>query len=49
MGISFNAASLLNGNGIDVNSIVSELQSAGSAQLNTWQQDQANLQTNRGC
>lgn len=45
MGISFNAASLLNGNGIDVNSVVSELQSAGSAQLTTWQRDQTNLQS----
>jgi hypothetical protein len=48
VGISFNAASLLNGNGINVNSVVSELQSAGSAQLTGWQQDQANLQTQQG-
>jgi flagellar hook-associated protein 2 len=45
MGISFNAASLLNGNGIDVNSVVSELQSASSGQLTVWQQEQSTLQT----
>jgi len=44
MGISFNAASLLNGNGIDVSAVVSELQAASSGQLTTWQQDQTNLQ-----
>jgi len=45
MGISFNAASLLNGNGIDVNEVVSEMQSASSGQLDLWQQQQATLQT----
>lgn len=45
MGISFNAASLLNGNGIDVNSVVSEMQSASSGQLTLWQQEQTTLQT----
>ncbi|MGA7291323.1 MAG: flagellar filament capping protein FliD [Terriglobales bacterium] len=45
MGISFNAASLLNGNGIDVNSVVSELQSAESGQLTAWQGDLTTLQT----
>ncbi len=45
MGISFNAASLLNGNGIDVNAVVSELQSASSGQLTLWQQEQSDLQT----
>lgn len=45
MGISFNAASLLNGNGIDVNAVVSEVQSASSGQLTIWQQEQATLQT----
>ena len=45
MGISFNAASLLNGNGIDVNSIVSEIQAAQSGQLTAWQGDLATLQT----
>jgi flagellar hook-associated protein 2 len=48
MGISFNAASLLNGNGIDVNAVVSELQAASSGQLTTWQQDQTDLQTQQG-
>jgi flagellar hook-associated protein 2 len=45
MGISFNAASLLSGNGIDVNSIVSEIQAAQSGQLTAWQADQTTLQT----
>ncbi len=45
MGISFNAASLLNGNGIDVSSVVSELQTARSGQLTAWQSDLSTLQT----
>jgi flagellar hook-associated protein 2 len=45
MGISFNAASLLNGNGIDVNAVVSEIQSAQGGQLTAWQQDMTTLQT----
>ena len=45
MGISFNAASLLSGNGIDVNSVVSEIQAAQSGQVKAWQGDVTNLQT----
>ncbi len=45
MGISFNAASLLNGSGIDVNSVVSEIQAAQSGQLTVWQNDVTSLQT----
>lgn len=45
MGISFNAASLLNGNGIDVTSVVSQIQSQESGQLTQWQQQQQTLQT----
>src|SRR5580698_5802072 len=45
MGISFNAASLLSGNGIDVNSVVSEVQAAQSGQLTAWQGDLTTLQT----
>jgi flagellar hook-associated protein 2 len=45
MGISFNAASLLNGNGIDVNAVVSELQAAESGQETAWKQDVTTLQT----
>ena len=45
MGISFNAASLLNGNGIDVNSVVSQLQATASGQLTIWKNEQASLQT----
>jgi flagellar hook-associated protein 2 len=45
MGISFNAASLLNGNGIDVNAVVAELQATTGKQLTLWQQQHADLQT----
>jgi flagellar hook-associated protein 2 len=45
MGISLNAAALLNGNGIDVNSVVAEIQGAQSGQLTEWQGDVTNLQT----
>ncbi len=45
MGISFNAASLLSGNGIDVSSVVSEIQAAQSGQLTAWQGDLTTLQT----
>ena len=45
MGISFNAASLLNGNGIDVSSVVQELQAAESGQLTAWKGDVTTLQT----
>lgn len=45
MGISFNAASLLSGNGIDVNSVVSEIQAAQSGQETAWQADVSSLQT----
>jgi len=45
MGISLNAAQLLNGNGIDVNSLVNQIQSQESGQLQIWQQQQSTLQT----
>ncbi len=45
MGISFNAAQLLNGNGIDVNSLVSQIQTQESGELTVWQQEQTDLQT----
>ncbi len=45
MGISFNAASLLNGNGINVSSIVSEIQAGQSGQVTAWKADQTTLQT----
>src|SRR5271166_216242 len=45
MGISFNASSLLSGNGIDVNGVVSELQTLQSGQLTVWQGDVTTLQT----
>ena len=45
MGISFNASSLLSGNGINVSEVVQELQSADSGQLTAWQSDLTTLQT----
>ena len=45
MGISFNSASLLNGNGINVDAVVTELQTAQSGQLTAWQGDFTTLQT----
>jgi flagellar hook-associated protein 2 len=45
MGISFNAAALLNGNGIDVNSVVSKIVDAQSGQLTVWNGDVTTLQT----
>ena len=45
MGISFNTASLLSGNGINVNSVVSQIQNEQSGQLTEWQGDVTTLQT----
>ncbi len=45
MGISFNTAALLSGNGIDVNSVVSEIQASQSGQLTAWQSDVTTLKT----
>ena len=45
MGISFNAASLLSGNGIDVNSLVNQTQALESGQVTAWRQQQTDLQT----
>lgn len=45
MGISFNAASLLSGNGINVSAVVQELQAAESGQLTAWNNDLTTLQT----
>lgn len=45
MGISFNVAGLLSGNGIDVKSVVSEIQAAESGQMTVWQGDVTTLKT----
>ncbi len=45
MGISFNTATLLNGNGINISSVVSEIQTEQSGQLTAWQSDVTSLQT----
>ena len=48
MGISFNAAALLNGNGIDVKSLVAAVQSAATAPLTAMQNQQTDLSTQAG-
>ena len=45
MGISFNASSLLSGNGINVSSVVSEIQAGQTGQETAWKADQTTLQT----
>jgi flagellar hook-associated protein 2 len=45
MGISFNTAALLSGNGIDVSSVVSQVQAASNGQLTIWQGDVTSLKT----
>ena len=48
MAISFNAASLLNGNGIDVKSVVNAILSQSSGSLTGWQQQQTDLSIQAG-
>jgi|SRR5579863_6865825 len=48
MGISFNAASLLNGNGIDVQSVVNAILSPETGQLTVWQNQQTDYATQAG-
>ncbi len=48
MGISFNAASLLNGNGIDVTSVVNAILSEQNGPLTAWQNQQTDLSTQAG-
>jgi flagellar hook-associated protein 2 len=45
MGISLNPAALLNGQGIDVSSLVQQIMSESDGQLTEWQNEQATLQT----
>ncbi len=45
MGITFNPSTLLNGSGINVTSVVSQIQAQQSGELQVWQQEQATLQT----
>lgn len=45
MGISFNPAALLNGQGINVSSLVQQVLSESDGQLTGWQNEQATLQT----
>ncbi|HXJ85945.1 MAG TPA: flagellar filament capping protein FliD [Candidatus Binatia bacterium] len=46
--VSLNPASLLSGQGLDVNSLVSQLLSQQSGQLTEWQNEQTTLQTQAG-
>jgi flagellar hook-associated protein 2 len=48
MAISFNAASLLNGNGIDVKSLVNSILGQQTGPLTTWQNEQTDLSTQAG-
>lgn len=48
MGVSFNSANLLNGNGIDVASIVSEFLAPANATISQYQNQQTDLSTNAG-
>lgn len=48
MGISFNASTILNGNGIDVQSVVNAILSQESGSLTVWQQQQTDLATQAG-
>src|SRR5258708_39321945 len=48
MGISFNAAALLNGNGIDVKSLVNAILSRQTGPLTAWQNQQTDLSTQSG-
>jgi flagellar hook-associated protein 2 len=48
MGVSFNAAALLNGNGIDVKSVVSAILSRQTGPLTAWQNQQTDLSTQAG-
>ena len=43
--ISLNSASLLSGNGIDVNSLVAAVQAPAQSQIQLYQQQQTGLQT----
>jgi flagellar hook-associated protein 2 len=48
MGISFNTATLLNGNGINVSALVSEITAPQTAAIRALQSQQSNLSTNAG-
>ena len=48
MGISLNSSSLLNGQGLDVNSLVSQIMNQKSGQLTEWQNEQTTLQLQAG-
>lgn len=48
MAISFNAAALLNGNGIDVKAVVNAILSQQSGPLTDWQNQQTDLSTQAG-
>jgi flagellar hook-associated protein 2 len=48
MGVSLNPSTILSGQGIDVSSVVQQIISAQSGQLNVWQTEQTSLATQDG-
>ena len=48
MGITLNPATLLNGTGLDINSLVSQVLSNESGELQVWEQQQSDLSTQAG-
>jgi flagellar hook-associated protein 2 len=48
MGISLNPSAILNGQGIDVSSLVQQVLSESSGQLDEWENEQSTLQTQAG-
>ena len=48
MAISFNASALLNGNGIDVKSVVNAILNQQTGPLTTWQNQETDLSTQAG-
>lgn len=48
MGVSFNAAALLNGNGIDIKSVVNAILAPETGPLTAWQNQQTDLSTQAG-
>ena len=48
MGVSFNPATLLNGQGIDVSSVVQQILGESDGQLTEWQNELSTLQTQAG-
>jgi flagellar hook-associated protein 2 len=48
MGITLNPTTLLNGTGLDISSLISQIQSNESGELQVWEQQQSDLSTQAG-